>query len=129
MGTRVLVQEPVADTSHPYGCDYPGCRDSQSDGPGEEDGPWANGWEQRSQASGQCWCVKCGDTVMVNSAICLRHGWPLCCGQTMTIDSPQEREAFAKRIEDMTPAEFARDLQQTAERETPGFPGFPGVKP
>jgi len=31
----------------------------------------------------------------------------------------------AKEIKDMTPAEFARDLQKTAERETAGFPGFP----
>jgi len=40
---------------------------------------------------GQVWCHACGDTRKVDSAYCLRHGWPLCCGATMSIDSPQER--------------------------------------
>lgn len=41
----------------------------------------------------QVWCRKCGFTRKVNSAGALAHGWPKCCGQTMTIDSPEERSA------------------------------------
>jgi len=40
---------------------------------------------------GRVWCVKCGASKEINSALCLRLGWPKCCGQTMTIDSPEER--------------------------------------
>lgn len=42
-------------------------------------------------ARGQVWCVKCGATQKVNSGQAMRNGWPLCCGETMTIDSPDER--------------------------------------
>lgn len=38
------------------------------------------------------WCVTCGRSQGVDSAECMRTGWPLCCEQTMTIDSPEERE-------------------------------------
>jgi len=38
------------------------------------------------------WCKRCGRSELVNSARCLRSGWPECCGETMTIDSPSERE-------------------------------------
>ena len=37
------------------------------------------------------WCKKCGRSVLVNSYDCLQNGWPRCCGETMTIDSPEER--------------------------------------
>ena len=40
---------------------------------------------------GQVWCRQCGHTEIVNSAACLRSGWPKCCGYTMTIDAPEER--------------------------------------
>lgn len=40
---------------------------------------------------GIVWCVTCGSSQRVDSANALRHGWPTCCGQTMTIDSPEER--------------------------------------
>ncbi len=40
---------------------------------------------------GQVWCRSCGATLKVDSTECLRAGWPLCCGQTMTIDAPDER--------------------------------------
>lgn len=30
-------------------------------------------------------CHKCGRTEEVDAASCLRHGWPKCCGQTMTL--------------------------------------------
>lgn len=43
---------------------------------------------------GQVWCVSCGNTQEVHVAIAMRHGWPKCCGQTMTIDSPEERAAL-----------------------------------
>lgn len=38
---------------------------------------------------GQVWCRSCGATLKVDSAHCLAHGWPKCCGQTMTIDPPE----------------------------------------
>ena len=40
---------------------------------------------------GMVWCRTCGRSQKVDSAECLRSGWPLCCGQTMTIDSPEEQ--------------------------------------
>lgn len=42
-------------------------------------------------ARGQVWCKKCDATQKVDGANCLRHGWPKCCGETMTLDSPEER--------------------------------------
>ncbi len=42
-------------------------------------------------ARGQVWCRKCGATRKVNSSECLQSGWPLCCGETMTIDAPGEK--------------------------------------
>lgn len=43
---------------------------------------------------GVVWCVTCGNWRRVNAAYCLRNGWPKCCGATMTIDSPAERDAM-----------------------------------
>ena len=40
---------------------------------------------------GMVWCTKCGRSERVDPARALRHGWPECCGYTMTIDSPDER--------------------------------------
>ena len=40
---------------------------------------------------GRVWCHTCGHTEPVDSRACLRSGWPTCCGQTMSIDSPAER--------------------------------------
>ena len=37
---------------------------------------------------GMVWCRSCGRSEKVNSAECLRSGWPKCCGVTMTIDVP-----------------------------------------
>lgn len=45
---------------------------------------------------GQVWCRTCGRTQKVNSGGCLQNGWPKCCGQTMTIDSPEEQEEFKR---------------------------------
>ncbi len=42
---------------------------------------------------GMVWCTKCGRQQNVDSGYCLQRGWPECCGETMTIDSPEEREA------------------------------------
>ena len=39
---------------------------------------------------GQVWCRQCGATLKVDSATCLRTGWPKCCGSTMTIDAPDD---------------------------------------
>lgn len=41
---------------------------------------------------GQVWCKTCGSTRKVDSARCLTVGWPKCCNQTMTIDSPEEQK-------------------------------------
>lgn len=40
---------------------------------------------------GQVWCVRCGKTRRVDPSLCFRLSWPECCGETMTIDSPDER--------------------------------------
>lgn len=45
---------------------------------------------------GKVWCTTCGAMLRVDSAECLRSGWPKCCEQTMTIDSPQKRAAFRR---------------------------------
>ena len=45
---------------------------------------------------GKVWCVFCGRMLRVDGADALRHGWPKCCGSTMTIDSPQWRVAHRK---------------------------------
>jgi len=45
---------------------------------------------------GLVWCRNCGASERVDSATALRRGWPKCCGQTMTIDSPDEREVKDK---------------------------------
>lgn len=44
-------------------------------------------------ARGQVWCRSCGATRKVDSARCLRSGWPKCCGATMTIDPPEAPDA------------------------------------
>jgi hypothetical protein len=44
---------------------------------------------------GRVWCHDRGRTVKVDSARCLSSGWPMCCGQTMSLDSPEEHAALA----------------------------------
>lgn len=44
---------------------------------------------------GQVWCKTCGRTLKVDSVHCLKHGWPVCCGHTMTLDAPEERDEIA----------------------------------
>ena len=44
-----------------------------------------------SLSRGRVWCLRCGRTRRVDPAQCLAAGWPRCCGETMTIDSPDER--------------------------------------
>lgn len=41
---------------------------------------------------GKVWCRNCGRSEDVVASECLRAGWPKCCGWTMTIDAPDERE-------------------------------------
>jgi hypothetical protein len=43
---------------------------------------------------GKVWCTKCGRSQIVKAEYCLRYGWPLCCGYTMTVDSPEERRSL-----------------------------------
>lgn len=37
---------------------------------------------------GMVWCRTCGRSERIDSAACLRSGWPICHGETMTIDHP-----------------------------------------
>lgn len=41
---------------------------------------------------GIVWCTTCGRSQVVNASECMKIGWPICCGHTMTIDSPEERK-------------------------------------
>lgn len=43
---------------------------------------------------GRVWCRTCGRSERVDSELALQHGWPTCCEQTMTIDSPEEQRRF-----------------------------------
>ena len=49
---------------------------------------------------GRVWCRRCGRSEKVNPAKCLAHGWPKCCGETMTIDAPEERGQSNDRADD-----------------------------
>ncbi len=49
---------------------------------------------------GMVWCTTCGRSQSVKGTDGLRHGWPECCGYTMTIDSPEERRALSERQQD-----------------------------
>ena len=46
---------------------------------------------------GIVWCKRCGRSQKVDSSVCLRSGWPECCGETMTIDSPAERKRLTRK--------------------------------
>jgi hypothetical protein len=37
--------------------------------------------------AGKVYCTTCGRKEQVDSADCLRHGWPKCCGATMRLGS------------------------------------------
>lgn len=41
---------------------------------------------------GLVWCRTCGAQKSVDPEKCIREGWPMCCGHTMTIDAPEERD-------------------------------------
>jgi Zn finger protein HypA/HybF involved in hydrogenase expression len=51
---------------------------------------------EKKLARGQVWCRECGRTQRTDSAEAMRHGWPKCCGYTMTIDSPEEQKRLAE---------------------------------
>ncbi len=42
---------------------------------------------------GKVWCRTCRREESVDSAECLRSGWPKCHGYTMTIDHPETWES------------------------------------
>jgi len=44
---------------------------------------------------GKVFCHKCGNVINVNPEWCLQSGWPKCCGETMSIDNPEERKQLA----------------------------------
>lgn len=72
---------------------------------------------------GMCWCVMCGRRRVVDGAQCLAHGWPTCCGQTMTIDSPQKRAAMKRTA--LAPGELVPqpDLKGTYIHDSLPFVG------
>ena len=41
---------------------------------------------------GDVWCTVCGRKQHVSAGKCFQNGWPKCCGYTMTLDSPEERQ-------------------------------------
>jgi len=50
-------------------------------------------------------CSKCGCERLVNFAVCLRSGWPKCCGYTMTLLTTKADIAAATTsvLRDQTP--------------------------
>jgi len=65
----------------------------------------------RAGIAGRVWCMKCGATRKVDSGDCLRHGWPECCGETMTIDSPEEE----RRLSAPNAAHDGRGIPRTVD--------------
>lgn len=57
---------------------------------------------------GLVWCTECGERQRVDSAECLRTGWPKHCGYTMTLDSPEERRAAGIGLDDRDRCEGIR---------------------
>jgi hypothetical protein len=46
-------------------------------------------------ARGMVWCHTCGREQRVDAiSATTRTSWPVCCGHTMSIDSPEERRAM-----------------------------------
>lgn len=43
----------------------------------------------RRPATVYVWCRKCGDVRLANATVAFREGWPLHCGETMTLDKPE----------------------------------------
>ena len=41
-----------------------------------------------AMTAGTLVCNTCGNKKTVDTAHCLRHGWPKCCGYTMRLISP-----------------------------------------
>lgn len=37
------------------------------------------------------YCRECGAVQIADHRLCLREGWPKCCGYTMTIDPPHPK--------------------------------------
>lgn len=48
---------------------------------------------------GIVWCIVCGGSMEINSGDALHYGWPDCCDQAMTIDSPEERAKLEAKSE------------------------------
>jgi len=42
---------------------------------------------------GRVWCHTCGREATIDAAAACEVGWPVCCGETMSVDSPAERAA------------------------------------
>ena len=61
-----------------------------------------------SIARGLVWCKSCRRKQAVDPAECFAHGWPRCCGETMTIDSPQQRAAW-KRSASSAPVSLPKE--------------------
>jgi len=48
--------------------------------------------ENISLQIGLVYCQKCGRVIQVDSAECLRKGWPKCCGETMSLKMSEIRK-------------------------------------
>lgn len=44
-----------------------------------------------SLLNGVVWCSRCGRSRTVDSAKCLRDGWPKCCGGTMGLQKVENQ--------------------------------------
>ena len=47
---------------------------------------------------GKVYCLVCRRVSTVNVEYCFEHGWPECCGETMTIDSPGKCTCYGRAL-------------------------------
>ena len=50
--------------------------------------------------AGRVRCQKCGAVLIVDSAACLRSGWPRCCGETMHLMPAGKERGDGRREHD-----------------------------
>lgn len=48
-------------------------------------------------------CRKCGKTKTVSMAACIGSGWPLCCGETMMLESKTGKVVKGKFVHTFLP--------------------------
>jgi hypothetical protein len=60
----------------------------------------------------------------VDSAECMRIGWPKCHGETMTIDSPEERRRRGKMADIKQAAKEGKKIRRSIWNRTGGGPVY-----